>query len=124
MDCSSSRARARARNPDREDWTMGFFLSLPEQWNRSLRGKIGFAFRPQKPSRSSTSTKRGPSRNRHYLANDSGEELFQTVALRMLENLSRRTFFFDSPLVQKDNMAGNIAGETHLMSHHDHCAPL
>ena len=107
-------------------------LEIPSEQNRyagSIRSRARGRARARKDQNADVSPSEWPNKN-HYgvdfcgLAGDSGDESFQTVALRMVENLSRRTFFFNSPLVQKDNMAGNIAGETHLMSHHDHCAPL
>src|SRR4051812_102109 len=51
---------------------------------------------------------------------DVREEVFEARVFGMLEHLAGRAVLDDASLVHEDEMASNLPGERHLVSHHNH----
>jgi hypothetical protein len=48
------------------------------------------------------------------------QEQFEALAFGVIEDFGGRSFFFDSALMQKDHVSGDVPRETHLVSHDHH----
>src|SRR5699024_11752759 len=49
-----------------------------------------------------------------------GEEALQALGLRVVDELARGAAVDDAALVHEHHLVGDLAGEAHLMGHHDH----
>src|SRR3546814_2214711 len=50
------------------------------------------------------------------------QKLAKALRARIAEHLLRRPLFLDTTLVEKHRLARDLAGEAHLVGHHDHGA--
>jgi hypothetical protein len=54
------------------------------------------------------------------LSRASSEELLQPFAFWVFKDFAGGSFFFDSALMKEDDVTGDVAGKTHLVSDHHH----